>query len=773
MTLVRWSLARRAVGLALALGAGAGVLSAQGKSSQDRDDSRATFSLAKQGYFYVNGKYDNPAAPTVMSQQMYVEYQIPTRLRRGAYPVIFVHGGGHTGAGWQSTPDGRPGWADYFLARGYPTYVVDQPGRAKSPWSPPYGTSVRNPAQVRQAEDLWSASEKAAPAVQWPQANLHTQWPGTGTRGDPIFDQYFAHLAPGIGNGALQEELTESALVALLEKLGPSIVVIHSQPGTALWVMADRRPDLVKALVAVEPSGPPIYNTIVRNPPFAGPPVARPWGPSINRLTYMPAAHHPSQLSIYQEAHPDGPGLTACWLQTEPARQLPRLQGLKILQILAPASYHAPYDHCTVKWLRQAGVMLDFVKLEDIGIFGNGHLLAIEKNSDEIAGVVQDWLRSNVSGKGVRLKDLIGARKGSAGDLEIAKQGVFFVGGVYNDAATSMSGQMFVRYQIPARLKKGAYPIVMVHGGGQQNTTFSGTPDNRSGWADYLLKRGYAVYNVDQPGRGKSPYNDPVYGPYGTLNIANLENLFTATARAMLWPQAALHTQWPGSGLHGDPTFDQFIAQQYQGMGALLQEQYTSKALIALLDRIGPAILLTHSQSGPHGWVAADARPNLVKGIIAVEPNGPPFYEVSLVGAPTWFSYGGLGRAYGITRLPLTFSPAMHNPTQLAPVQQQQADGPDMVRCYLQSAPARKLTQLAKVPVVIVTGEASFRATYDHCTSKFLTQAGVKNAHVRLEDFGIHGNGHMMMLEKNNLAIAKLLTKVIENGMRVPRDKDD
>jgi pimeloyl-ACP methyl ester carboxylesterase len=344
---------------------------------------------------------------------------------------------------------------------------------------------------------------------------------------------------------------------------------------------------------------------------------------------------------------------------------------------------------------------------------------------------------------------------------------------VYNAAATSMSGQMFVRYQIPAKLKKGSYPIVMIHGGGQQNTTFSGTPDDRSGWADYLLERGYAVYNVDQPGRGKSPYNDPVYGPYGTLNITNLENQFTATARAMLWPQAALHTQWPGSGVHGDPTFDQFIAQQYQGMATLPQEQYTSKALIALLDQIGPAILLTHSQSGPHGWNAADARPNLVKGIIAVEPNGPPFNEVSLVGAPTWFSYGGLGRPYGITRLPLTFSPAVTDPAQLAPVQQAQADGPDKVRCYLQSEPAHKLTRLATIPIVVITGEASFRATYDHCTSKFLTQAGVKNTHVRLENFGIHGNGHMMMLEKNNLKIAKLISKLIENGLQAPKNKDD
>ena len=98
-------------------------------------------------------------------------------------------------------------------------------------------------------------------------------------------------------------------------------------------------------------------------------------------LTYEPAATDPSQLSIVHQAQPDGPGLTACWLQAEPARQLPRLARLPILHLLSESSYHAPYDHCTTKWLNQAGVATDFVKVTDLGIFGNGHLMAVEKNS--------------------------------------------------------------------------------------------------------------------------------------------------------------------------------------------------------------------------------------------------------------------------------------------------------------------------------------------------------------------------------------------------------
>ncbi len=727
--------------------------------------------VLKQGYFYVAGAYDNPAAPTSMSGQMYVEYQIPAELRAGAYPIIMVHGGGHTGAGFQSTPDGRPGWADYFIGHGWPVYVVDQPGRAKSPYvDAVYGALGSSPA-VTQAENVWSASEKASPAVQWPQATLHTQWPGDGshTHGDTVFDQYYAHLAPGISNGALQEKLTANALVALLEKLGPSIVLIHSQPGTALWVMADTRPDLVKALVAVEPSGPPIYGEIVPNPPLAGPPVARPWGPSINRLTYDPATTDPSQLSIVHQAQPDGPGLTACWLQAEPARQLPRLAGLPILHVLSQSSYHAPYDHCTTKWLNQAGVPTDFVKLTGLGIFGNGHLMAVEKNHLEIAGVIERWLVQTLGHAPGEPRKLPETER-SLGNVEIAEQGVFFVGGAYNDPVnpTFMSGQMYVRYQIPKERNKGAYPVVLVHGGGQLGTSFTGTPDDRSGWADYLLSHGFPVYVVDQPGRGKSPYITAVYGPRGVPNLQSIEDLFTAPERANQWPQAHLHTQWPGTGLPGDYAFDQFFASQWSGMNATMQEQTTSRALVALLEKIGPAFLITHSQSGPHGWEAADARPDLVKGIIAVEPNGPPFYEVNFLGAPNWFSNGALGRPYGITRFPLTFSPAVTDPSQLTAVQQPVADGPNLVRCFLQAEPAHTLPRLSGVPIVILTSEASFRATYDHCTSKFLTQAGVPNTRLRLESVGIHGNGHMMMLEKNNLEIAGVISKLLEHGLRLP-----
>ena len=60
--------------------------------------------------------------------------------------------------------------------------------------------------------------------------------------------------------------------------------------------------------------------------------------------------------------------------------------------VTAEASYHAPYDHCTVNYLVQAGVAVDFVRLEDRGIHGNGHMMMLENNNLVIAALLHDWM---------------------------------------------------------------------------------------------------------------------------------------------------------------------------------------------------------------------------------------------------------------------------------------------------------------------------------------------------------------------------------------------
>jgi pimeloyl-ACP methyl ester carboxylesterase len=84
----------------------------------------------------------------------------------------------------------------------------------------------------------------------------------------------------------------------------------------------------------------------------------------------------------------------------------------------------------------------------------------------------------------------------------------------------------------------------------------------------------------------------------------------------------------------------------------------------------------------------------------------------------------------------------------------------------MQKPPARALVNLKHIPVVIVAAEASYHQVYDHCTAKYLNQAGVKAEYIRLQDKGIRGNGHMVMLEKNNLEVARLLDDWTQANVR-------
>jgi len=361
------------------------------------------------------------------------------------------------------------------------------------------------------------------------------------------------------------------------------------------------------------------------------------------------------------------------------------------------------------------------------------------------------------------------ARAASDGPLTIAKQGYFFVGGRIDASVegSPMVGQMYVEYQIPQK-RRHPYPVIMIHGGSQTGTNFTGTPDGRDGWAQFFLRRGYAVYVVDQVARGRSAHWAQAHGPMTTPRLPMVEQRFVAPERAKLWPQARLHTQWPGTGQKGDPIFDQFYASQVPSVAEFAKQQSLNRdAGIALLDRIGPAILLTHSQSGSFGWPIADARPKLVKAILAVEPSGPPVHDLEFKGAPEWFADAAKTKLSGLGEVPLTYDP----PGALEFVREDKPDAPDLARCWLQKGPARQLVNLKNIPVLIVMSEASYHASYDHCTAKYLEQTGVKNTFIRLADMGIRGNGHMMMLEKNSDAIAGVMADWLDKTLPAKAEK--
>jgi pimeloyl-ACP methyl ester carboxylesterase len=357
------------------------------------------------------------------------------------------------------------------------------------------------------------------------------------------------------------------------------------------------------------------------------------------------------------------------------------------------------------------------------------------------------------------------------GPIVLADHGYFFVGGRYVERASGsvMTDSMYVEKFIPGE-RRQPYPVVMFHGGGQTGTNFTGTPDGRRGWAHDFLRAGYAVYVIDQPERGRSGHSARVIegASLAVYDTTRTEQRFTAPAKYKLWPQARHHTQWPGSGEKGDPVFDQFYASQADFIKDRTEVECLNRdAGAALLDKIGPAILLTHSQSGPFGWLIADVRPKLVKAILALEPNGPPFREIKLRGGDQWYAYEDVvDRHGGVTRIPLTFAPPLKKGEVLAAELQAPSRRPERVTAYLQGEPARQLPNLKNIPIMIMVSEASYHATYDHCTSAFLKQAGVNHDLVYLADKGFRGNGHMVMLEKNNHAVADMMIEWLTENCR-------
>jgi pimeloyl-ACP methyl ester carboxylesterase len=250
----------------------------------------------------------------------------------------------------------------------------------------------------------------------WPQAHLHTQWPGKAEPGDPVFDNYASSNIASMDNREVQDAMNVHALAALLDEVGPAIVFVHSQSGQYGWPLAQARPALVRAIVAAEASGPPVHDLVVRggeprfgitfaastkqddkDDQFRDSPDFKKYGLTNHPLTYSPAVTPQSPLQFVREDKAEGPDLARCWRQKEPARKLVAVGDRPIIYIAAEASFYAPYSHCTVAYLEQAGVPVTFVKLADIGIRGNGHMMMLEKNNDRIAQVISDWLDKNMA----------------------------------------------------------------------------------------------------------------------------------------------------------------------------------------------------------------------------------------------------------------------------------------------------------------------------------------------------------------------------------------
>ena len=207
----------------------------------------STEHLARKSSYYVGGDYVGD--PPVMGGQMYIDVWEPAEITQ-PYPVVFFHGNGQTGVDWQQTPDGRPGWAYYLLEQGYVLYMVDYPARGRSAYVP---GGVHGDLGIRTAAQLQTIWTNVEEMGNFPLNDNHTQWPGEGKPGDPIFDNFIKTQVQFAGQSTT---LARAASIELLEQIGPVILLTHSQGGGVGFGVTEGAPGLVKALITVEPGGP-------------------------------------------------------------------------------------------------------------------------------------------------------------------------------------------------------------------------------------------------------------------------------------------------------------------------------------------------------------------------------------------------------------------------------------------------------------------------------------------------------------------------------------
>jgi pimeloyl-ACP methyl ester carboxylesterase len=326
--------------------------------------------------------------------------------------------------------------------------------------------------------------------------------------------------------------------------------------------------------------------------------------------------------------------------------------------------------------------------------------------------------------------------------ITLAEQGSFFVGGrivqgngVYdpakdtgstNEGNTFWTDQMYVQYQIPVNPRK--YPLVLVHGGGGTGRVWEATPDGREGYQTLFLRRGFAVYIVDFPRRGRAgfPSFNGRFGEVdGTVVVANKTNRAGVQYAWSRWrlgpkyPEVFPVQQFPMKGL------DQFMQHLVPTVSD--NPEIISRALIALLDKIGPAILVTHSQSGLFGWLAGSRSPN-VKGIISYEP----------------------GFVFPQDEMPAPIP--LYRGTQVAGTPVTPSEFVNLVKIPIQVVYGDNIPKLP-IPDLVADGRRAQQVTSQLFVQTLNSKGG--NASVLLlPDVGLYGNSHFMFSDLNNVEVA-------------------
>ena len=302
---------------------------------------------------YRDSEPTNFDGETLHGDHAYVFYQKPVKAKKNS--IVFLHGYGQSGKSWESTPDGRDGFQNIFLEKGYSTYIVDQPRRGRAGQS----TVPRN-LTARPDDQLWYNNFRIG---QWPNIYDNVSVP----RDKESREQFFRQMTPDTGD--FDQKVISDAMVKVFEKSGNGVLVTHSAGGGPGWDTAIAS-DKVKGVIALEPGTFPFPKGKL---------------PEVEKTT------SPFPASGYEVSETEFKKLTKIPIVVYFGDNIPTeltdnwgLDNWRIRVNLAK------------KWekmMNEAGGDVKVVMLPDIGIKGSTHFMMADLNNREVANAMEKWMK--------------------------------------------------------------------------------------------------------------------------------------------------------------------------------------------------------------------------------------------------------------------------------------------------------------------------------------------------------------------------------------------
>ncbi len=265
-------------------------------------------------------------------EQMYVQYFLPAK-KHGKYPMVMWHGGGLTGVTYETTPDGREGWANLFLRKGWDVYVSDAVERGRSGFAEP--ELFKGEPVFATLGFAWDSYRIGAPGSFQSAKGKRVAYPGTQFPVDD-YENLVRQLVP---RWLTTDDAILRAYVAEIDRVGPCVLVVHSQSGTIAYRAALARPDKVKAIVDVEGT---LRGDASTAAALKHIPIIVIYGDNVEKSEFF-ATQHATNLKMVDTA-------------------------------------------------RSVGGSVEILELPAMGLKGNSHFLMMEKNNAQIADIIEQWL---------------------------------------------------------------------------------------------------------------------------------------------------------------------------------------------------------------------------------------------------------------------------------------------------------------------------------------------------------------------------------------------